>query len=143
MEQGTFDLVVADLAMPGMTGVEFAEIVRARWSDVPVLIVTGHAEAIPIPPTCRCCASPSNRPISRPKSRASSTGPPDAADMAAGIARRGPIANKGGPEAAFFDRRTDGVAYAASSTSTGPESLPRASTSRSTNSMTARGALSP
>jgi nitrogen-specific signal transduction histidine kinase len=50
MEQGTFDLVVADLAMPGMTGVEFAEIVRARWSDVPVLIVTGHAEAIPIPP---------------------------------------------------------------------------------------------
>ncbi len=49
MEQGAFDLVVADLAMPGMTGVEFAEIVRARWADVPVLIVTGHAEAIPIP----------------------------------------------------------------------------------------------
>ncbi|MCK2055356.1 response regulator [Methylobacterium sp. 37f] len=50
MEQDAFDLVVADLAMPGMTGVELAEIVRTRWSDVPVLIVTGHAEAIPIPP---------------------------------------------------------------------------------------------
>ncbi|MCJ2079928.1 response regulator [Methylobacterium sp. J-090] len=49
MEQDSFDLVVADLAMPGMTGVELAEIVRARWADVPVLILTGHAEAIPIP----------------------------------------------------------------------------------------------
>ncbi|GJD32020.1 Sensor histidine kinase RcsC [Methylobacterium adhaesivum] len=49
MEQSRFDLVVADLAMPGMTGVELAEIVRARWADVPVLILTGHAEAIPIP----------------------------------------------------------------------------------------------
>ncbi|MCJ2034455.1 response regulator [Methylobacterium sp. J-068] len=50
LEQNRFDLVVADLAMPGMTGVELAEIVRVRWSGVPVLIVTGHAEAIPIPP---------------------------------------------------------------------------------------------
>ncbi|SFG68740.1 response regulator [Methylobacterium gossipiicola] len=50
MERDSFDLVVVDLAMPGMTGVEFAEIVRARWAEVPVLIVTGHAEALPIPP---------------------------------------------------------------------------------------------
>jgi len=50
LEQNAFDLVVADLAMPGMTGVELAEIVRARWAEIPVLIVTGHAEAIPIPP---------------------------------------------------------------------------------------------
>ncbi|WP_019904467.1 response regulator [Methylobacterium sp. 77] len=49
MERSSFDLVVADLAMPGMTGVELAEIVRRRWSGVPILIVTGHAEAIPIP----------------------------------------------------------------------------------------------
>jgi len=49
MERDRFDLVVADLAMPGMTGVELAEIVRARWADVPVLILTGHAEALPIP----------------------------------------------------------------------------------------------
>ena len=50
LEQTRFDLVVADLAMPGMTGVELAAIVRTRWADVPVLILTGHAEAIPIPP---------------------------------------------------------------------------------------------
>jgi signal transduction histidine kinase len=49
MERDRFDLVVADLAMPGMTGVELAEIVRTRWAGVPVLILTGHAEAIPIP----------------------------------------------------------------------------------------------
>ncbi|MFD1278382.1 response regulator, partial [Methylobacterium goesingense] len=49
LEREGFDLVVADLAMPGMTGVELAEIVRARWATMPVLIVTGHAEAIPIP----------------------------------------------------------------------------------------------
>ncbi|NEU11170.1 response regulator [Methylobacterium sp. BTF04] len=49
LEGGGFDLVVADLAMPGMSGVELAEIVRRRWPDLPVLIVTGHAEAIPIP----------------------------------------------------------------------------------------------
>jgi CheY-like chemotaxis protein len=49
LERSSFDLIVADLAMPGMTGVELAEIVRRRWSTVPILIVTGHAEAIPIP----------------------------------------------------------------------------------------------
>ncbi|KQO72092.1 MULTISPECIES: response regulator [unclassified Methylobacterium] len=49
LERDRFDLVVADLAMPGMTGVELAAIVRARWAGVPVLILTGHAEAIPIP----------------------------------------------------------------------------------------------
>ncbi|TXM70628.1 response regulator [Methylobacterium sp. WL12] len=49
MEQRRFDLVVADLAMPGMTGVELAAEVRSRWSEVPVLIVTGHAEAVEIP----------------------------------------------------------------------------------------------
>ncbi|HEX8417073.1 MAG TPA: response regulator, partial [Methylobacterium sp.] len=44
-----FDLIVADLAMPGMTGVELAQVVRARWSGLPVLILTGHAEAVPMP----------------------------------------------------------------------------------------------
>ncbi|WP_375462774.1 response regulator [uncultured Methylobacterium sp.] len=49
LERRRFDLVVADLAMPGMTGVELAAEVRSRWSEVPVLIVTGHAEAVQIP----------------------------------------------------------------------------------------------
>ncbi len=50
MEQGhSFDLVVADLAMPGMTGVELATAIRQRFSGVPVLLLTGHAEAVQIP----------------------------------------------------------------------------------------------
>lgn len=49
LERSSFDLMVADLAMPGMTGVELAAITGKRWPDMPVLIVTGHAEAIPIP----------------------------------------------------------------------------------------------
>ena len=50
MEQGqTFDLVVADLAMPGMTGVELATAIRQRFSGLPVLLLTGHAEAVQIP----------------------------------------------------------------------------------------------
>ncbi|AWN48017.1 hybrid sensor histidine kinase/response regulator [Methylobacterium terrae] len=44
-----FDLVVADLAMPGMSGLDLAEAVRERWPDLPFLLVTGHAEAARIP----------------------------------------------------------------------------------------------
>ncbi len=44
-----FDLVVADLAMPGMSGLDLAEAVRARWPALPFLLVTGHAEAARIP----------------------------------------------------------------------------------------------
>jgi len=58
MEQSNFDLVVADLAMPGMTGVELAAEVRSRWSGVPVLILTGHAEAVKIPADLPVLAKP-------------------------------------------------------------------------------------
>ncbi|KMO22128.1 histidine kinase [Methylobacterium platani JCM 14648] len=44
-----FDLVVADLAMPGMSGLDLAEAVRRRWPALPFLLVTGHAEAARIP----------------------------------------------------------------------------------------------
>ncbi|WP_128564584.1 response regulator [Methylobacterium crusticola] len=49
LEAGAFDLVVADLAMPGMSGLELAEAVRRRWPALPFLLVTGHAEAARIP----------------------------------------------------------------------------------------------
>ncbi|MGY3505135.1 response regulator [Bradyrhizobium sp. USDA 4471] len=41
-----FDLVLADFAMPGMTGVELAEAIRAMDPNLPVVIVTGYAERI-------------------------------------------------------------------------------------------------
>lgn len=40
-----FDLLVVDYAMPAMTGVEFVERTRALRMEMPVLYVTGHAEA--------------------------------------------------------------------------------------------------
>lgn len=58
MERTSFDLVVADLAMPGMTGIEFAAEVRQRFSEVPVLILTGHADAMQIPEDLPVLAKP-------------------------------------------------------------------------------------
>jgi PAS domain S-box-containing protein len=38
------DLLVTDLAMPGMSGAELAEKVRARFPEMPVLLLTGYAD---------------------------------------------------------------------------------------------------
>jgi PAS domain S-box-containing protein len=39
------DLVLADIAMPGINGVEFAAIVRRSWPALPVLLMTGYADS--------------------------------------------------------------------------------------------------
>lgn len=41
-----FDLVMTDLAMPVMTGVEFTMEVRKIRSDIPVVITTGFASGL-------------------------------------------------------------------------------------------------
>ncbi|HYF53559.1 MAG TPA: ATP-binding protein [Salinarimonas sp.] len=38
------DLVITDHAMPGMTGLELAERLRAGWPRLPILLASGHAE---------------------------------------------------------------------------------------------------
>jgi len=38
-----FDLIIADLMMPQVSGIELLKIVRERWPDTPVLIITGYA----------------------------------------------------------------------------------------------------
>jgi CheY-like chemotaxis protein len=43
-------LLVTDHLMPGMTGAELAAELRARQADLPVLIVSGYAEAEAIAP---------------------------------------------------------------------------------------------
>ncbi len=43
------DLVIADLAMPEMTGFEFATAVRERWPALPILMVTGYADITKLP----------------------------------------------------------------------------------------------
>jgi CheY-like chemotaxis protein len=44
------DLLVTDHLMPGMTGVQLAEDLRSRRPELPVLIVSGYAEAEGIAP---------------------------------------------------------------------------------------------
>ena len=48
-----FDLLVADFAMPGMTGAQLARQVREVQPDLPVLIVTGYAETEILQPGAR------------------------------------------------------------------------------------------
>jgi CheY-like chemotaxis protein len=38
------DLVLADVAMPAMSGVELARAIRAAWPALPVILVTGYGD---------------------------------------------------------------------------------------------------
>jgi CheY-like chemotaxis protein len=44
------DLLVTDHLMPGMTGADLVQAVRAGWPDLPALIISGYAEAEDIMP---------------------------------------------------------------------------------------------
>jgi PAS domain S-box-containing protein len=41
---GTVDLVITDQAMPGMTGTQLAQKIRAQWPHLPVILATGYAD---------------------------------------------------------------------------------------------------
>jgi len=41
------DLVITDQAMPGMTGIQLAEIIRLRWPATRLILATGYAELTP------------------------------------------------------------------------------------------------
>ena len=43
---GGVDLVVTDLAMPGLSGLDLARQIRARYPGLPVVLVTGYADFI-------------------------------------------------------------------------------------------------
>ena len=42
MERQAFDVVLLDVKMPGMGGVELAKIVKGRWPTLQVVLLTGH-----------------------------------------------------------------------------------------------------
>ena len=55
------DLVITDQAMPGMTGVQLANVIKVEWPAMPILLVTGYAELPPGPePGCRSLPSHSS-----------------------------------------------------------------------------------
>jgi DNA-binding NtrC family response regulator len=39
-----FDVVLTDAVMPGQSGLELAEILRAERSDLPIILMSGYAE---------------------------------------------------------------------------------------------------
>jgi two-component system response regulator HydG len=44
LEDQDIDLVVTDIRLPGMSGVDLAKRIVERWNDVPVIVMTGFAE---------------------------------------------------------------------------------------------------
>jgi CheY-like chemotaxis protein len=56
------DVLVTDHLMPGMTGVDLARAVRERWPEIPVLIVSGFAEAEGIAPDLPRLTKPFRQP---------------------------------------------------------------------------------
>lgn len=43
---GGYDLVFSDVVMPGGGGVELARTIRARWPDLPVILVSGYSHVL-------------------------------------------------------------------------------------------------
>jgi CheY-like chemotaxis protein len=46
-DPAAFDLVITDLTMPGMTGVELARGIRQVRGDVPIILSSGYADEVP------------------------------------------------------------------------------------------------
>ena len=44
IERGAYGIIVLDLNLPGMGGLEFLEVVRRRWPDTDVIILTGYGD---------------------------------------------------------------------------------------------------
>jgi CheY-like chemotaxis protein len=44
LERQSFDLVLTDQMMPGMSGIELTKLIKARSPDLPVIIVSGVNE---------------------------------------------------------------------------------------------------
>ena len=43
-EEGPFDVVVSDMRMPGMTGVELLARIKSEHPTTPTILLTGHAD---------------------------------------------------------------------------------------------------
>ena len=42
LETATFDLVLTDNTMPGLSGAEMASFIKARWPSIPVVMLSGN-----------------------------------------------------------------------------------------------------
>jgi CheY-like chemotaxis protein len=46
LNAGFFDVIMVDLQMPGMTGIEFAEVVHQQQPSLPIALITGVAHTL-------------------------------------------------------------------------------------------------
>jgi DNA-binding NtrC family response regulator len=44
LEEEDIDLVVTDIRLPGLSGVELTKRIAERWSEIPVIAITGYAD---------------------------------------------------------------------------------------------------
>ena len=42
LEKSCFDLIITDLRMPDLDGIAFAVRARARWPDIPIVLMSGY-----------------------------------------------------------------------------------------------------
>src|SRR4051812_13627046 len=43
LAKGEFDLIISDFRMPGLSGLEFLEVLRDQGRDIPLIMLTGYA----------------------------------------------------------------------------------------------------
>ena len=46
LQEGSFDIVLLDLKLPGMSGTEVLTTINNMYPDIPVLMITGHGAAV-------------------------------------------------------------------------------------------------
>lgn len=49
LKQSMPDIIISDLRMPNMSGFEFLSVVRRRFPDIPVVVISGEYSAGPVP----------------------------------------------------------------------------------------------
>jgi signal transduction histidine kinase len=81
---GSFDLVVSDISMPGMSGIELVAHLRASKLDVPVILVTGAPD---VETAVRAVAQGVSRYLAKPVERQTLLDAADAAVRLHGVAR--------------------------------------------------------
>ena len=45
LEEGDTDLVLLDLVLPGMDGFQVFKLVKERWPEMPIMILSGHGSS--------------------------------------------------------------------------------------------------
>ena len=48
MAQTSFDLLLSDISLPGMSGVALAQKIRMQYPQMPIILASGHALSMPL-----------------------------------------------------------------------------------------------